>query len=72
MNYYVLRVEKDYEATFHKLVSVTSDLVVIDHQVGHNKLWIKGLLHQIHLMSNGVGVLISPLPIRSLNNLLIG
>jgi hypothetical protein len=72
MNYCVLRVEegeKDCEATFQKLASVISDLEVLDHQTSHNKLWIKGLLHQIHLMSNGSGVLIAPLLIKSPRNL---
>ncbi len=48
MNYCVLRVEegeKDYEATSQKLASVTSNLEILDHEVGRNKLWIKDLLH---------------------------
>jgi hypothetical protein len=72
MNYCVLRVEKgekDCEATFQKLASVISNLEVLDHQASRNKLWIKGLLHQIHLMSNGSKVLIAPLLVKSPSNL---
>ncbi len=51
------------------MASIISDFEVFDHQAGCCKLWIKILLHQIHLISNGSRVLIACLPIRSPTNL---
>jgi hypothetical protein len=59
--------EKDCETTSQKLVSVSSKLEILDHQVTHgieilvyqatrSKSWIQGLLNQVYLMSNGSGV----------------
>ncbi len=72
MNYCVFRVEegeKDCEATSQKLAIFISNLEVFNYQTSCTKLWIKGLLHQIHLMSNGSRILIAPLLVKSLNNL---
>jgi hypothetical protein len=64
--------EKMYEATFQKLASLSSNLKVCNHQIGHNKKWIQGLQQQIHLISNGTRVTIDPLLIKSPNNMPLG
>jgi hypothetical protein len=71
MNYCAFRVEEGDKNCEAKSFwpTIFQILEVFDHQTSRNKSWIKGLLHQIHLMSNGSGVLIAPIPIKSLSNL---
>jgi hypothetical protein len=56
--------------TLTQLESLTIEVKLFDHEANRNKIWIKVLLHQIHLMSNDVGVSSTPLPIDNLTTML--
>jgi len=53
--------KKEHDLTVTQLESLSAEVKLLDNQGSINKIWIQGLLCQIHLMSNGVGVSNTPL-----------
>jgi hypothetical protein len=53
--------EKEHDLTMTQLESLSAEVKLLDNQGSINKIWIRGLLCQIHLMSNGAGVSNTPL-----------
>jgi len=64
--------QKEHDQTLTRLESLTIEVKLFNHETSHSKIWIKGLLHQIHLMSNGASVSNTPLPIDNPTTMLPG
>jgi len=45
--------QKEHDLTLTQLEPLTIEVKLLNFETSHSKIWIKGLLHQIHLMSNG-------------------
>jgi hypothetical protein len=57
--------EKQHDLTLTKWRMVAREMDGLDQQASQSKLWITGLLHQIHFMSNCSDVTTTPLPIKN-------
>ncbi len=63
--------EKEHVRVSLGLKEVISQLEVLEFQILRNVLWVKGLAKQINLMSNGVGVTSTPMPLKNPNPCLL-
>jgi hypothetical protein len=57
--------EKQHDLALTKFRVVIGEMDGLDQQASRNKLWITGLLHQIHFMSICFDVIITSLPIEN-------
>jgi hypothetical protein len=55
-----------------QLGTLNVELELLDNKGTISKIWIQGLLCQIHLMSNGAGVSSTPLPIKDPPTMVVG
>jgi hypothetical protein len=53
--------KKEHDLIVTQLESLSAEVELLDNQGSINKIWIQGLLCQIRLMLNGVGVSSTPL-----------
>jgi len=64
--------KKEHDLTMTQLGTLSVEVELLDNKGTISKIWIQGLLCQIHLMSNGAGVSSTPLPVEDLPTMVVG
>lgn len=64
--------KKQHDLALIKLTVVAREMDGLNQQASWSKLWIAGLLHQIHFMFNYSNVTTTPLPIENPSDMLVG